>query len=163
MEGDTDLSWDHEGLEPHPKPGEPKPPRGPKSPRVPKTKTKEEQASVKICPKCKGNHDEKDCTKFLFKEGKEKSISPQPIKPNPQADKSEAKVEEKWDLMKRGNDVDKDTKRWVEEQNAFFKREKEKEKQKGEIPARFDPKGPIRILQKRAMPLPQCQAKCLEG
>ena len=28
VEGDTDLSWDHEGLEPHPKPGEPKPPRG---------------------------------------------------------------------------------------------------------------------------------------
>ena len=25
MEGDTDLSWDHEGLEPYPKPGEPKP------------------------------------------------------------------------------------------------------------------------------------------
>ena len=26
VEGDTDLSWDHEGLEPHLKPGEPKPP-----------------------------------------------------------------------------------------------------------------------------------------
>ena len=25
VEGDTDLSWDHEGLEPHPKPGKPKP------------------------------------------------------------------------------------------------------------------------------------------
>ena len=25
VEGDTDLSWDHEGSEPHPKPGEPKP------------------------------------------------------------------------------------------------------------------------------------------
>ena len=23
IEGNTDLSWDHEGLEPHPKPGEP--------------------------------------------------------------------------------------------------------------------------------------------
>ena len=37
VEGDTDLSWDHEGLEPHPKPGEPKPPRDPKPPRIPKT------------------------------------------------------------------------------------------------------------------------------
>ena len=58
IEGDTDLSWDHEGLEPHPKPGEPKPPR------VPKTKT----------------NDERDCTKFLFKEGKQRSVSSQPIK-----------------------------------------------------------------------------------
>ena len=83
VEGDTDLSWDHEGLESHPKPDEPKPPRGPKPPRVPRTETKEEQTTVKICPKCKGNHDEKYCTKFLFKEGKKKSISPQPIKSNP--------------------------------------------------------------------------------
>ena len=74
IEGDTDLSWDHEGLELHPKPGEPKPPRDPKPPRVPKTKTKEEQTSAKICPKCKGNHDERDCTKFLLKEEKQRSV-----------------------------------------------------------------------------------------
>ena len=101
VEGDTDLSWDHEGLEPHPKPGEPKPPRDPKPPRVPKTKTKEEQTSAKICPKCKGNHDERDCTKFLFKEGKQGPISPQPIKSNPQVDESETKVKEKWNPMER--------------------------------------------------------------
>ena len=77
---------------------------------------------VKICLKCKGHHDEKDSTKFLFRKGKEKSASPQPIKPNLQIDKSEAKVEEKWDPLRRDNDVDKDTERLVEEQNAFFKR-----------------------------------------
>ena len=80
VEGDTDLSWDHEGLEPHPKPGEPKPPRDPKPPRTPKTETKEEQSSAKVCPKCKGNHDERDCTKFIFKKEKQGSVSPQPIK-----------------------------------------------------------------------------------
>ena len=53
VEGDTDLSWDHEGLEPHPKPGEPKPPRDPKPPRTPKTETKEEQSPAKVCPKCR--------------------------------------------------------------------------------------------------------------
>ena len=147
VEGDTDLSWDHEGLEPHPKPGEPKPPRDPKSPRTPKTETKEEQSSAKVCPKCKGNHDERDCTKFIFKKEKQGSISPQPIKSNPQVDKSETKVKEKWNPMERNNNVDKDTERWVEEQNAFF--EKKREKQSGEIPARFDPKGPVTILQKR--------------
>ena len=146
IEGDTDLSWDHEALEPHPKPGEPKPPRDPKPPRAPKTKTKEEQTSAKICPKCKGNHDERDCTKFLFKE-KQRSVSPQPIKPNPQVDKSETKVKEKWNPMERNNNVDKDTEKWVEEQNAFF--EKKREKQKDEVPVRFDPKGPVIILQRR--------------
>ena len=54
IEGDTDFSWDHESFKPHPKPDEPKPPRDPKPQRVPKIKTKEEQTSTKICPKCKG-------------------------------------------------------------------------------------------------------------
>ena len=39
----------------------------PKPPRILKTETKEEQSSAKVCPKFKGNHDERDCTKFLFK------------------------------------------------------------------------------------------------
>ena len=138
---DTDLSWDHEGLEPHPKPGEPKPLR------VPQIKTKEEQTSAKICPKCKGNHDERDCTKFLFKEEKQGSVSPQSIKSNPQVDKSETKVKEKWNPMERNNNVDNDTEKWVEEQNTFF--EKKREKQRDEVPARFDPKGPVTILQRR--------------
>ena len=69
-----------------------------------------EQTSVKICPKCKENHEEKDCTKFLFREGKERSVSPQPIKSNPQVDKSATKVEEKWNPMKRNNDVGGGTK-----------------------------------------------------
>ena len=109
--------------------------------------TKEEQTSAQICPKCKENHDEKDCIKFLFKEGKRRFVSPQPIKLSPQVDKSETKVKEKWNPMQRNNDVDKDTEKWVEEQNAFFERKREKEK--GEVPARFDPKGPVKILQRR--------------
>ena len=49
--------------------------------------------------------------------------------------------------MERNNNVDKDTEKWVEEQSAFF--EKKREKQSDEVPARFDPKGPITILQRR--------------
>ena len=49
--------------------------------------------------------------------------------------------------MKRNNDGDKNTEKWVEEQNAFL--ERKREKQKGEVPARFDPKGPVKILQRR--------------
>ena len=74
IEGDIDLSWDHEGLEPHPKPGEPKSPRDPKPPRIHKMKAKEEQSPAKVCPKCKGNHDERHCTKFLFKKEKQGSV-----------------------------------------------------------------------------------------
>ena len=56
-------------------------------------------------------------------------------------------VKEKWNPMERNNNVDKDTERWVEEQNAYF--EKKREKQSDEVPARFDPKGPVTILQRR--------------
>ena len=122
-EGDTDLSWDHEGLEPHPKPGEPKPSRDTKPPRIPKTK--EEQSSAKVCPKCKGNHDERDCTEFLFKKEKQGSVSHQPIKSNPQVGKGETKVKEKWNSIERSHDIDKDTEKWVEEQNAFFEKKRE--------------------------------------
>ena len=60
VEGDTDLSLDHEGLEPHLEPSKPKPPRSPKPSRVPRPGVKDEQSPVKICPKCRGNHDEKE-------------------------------------------------------------------------------------------------------
>ena len=86
-------------------------------------------------------------TKFIFKEEKQGSMSPQPIKSNPQVNKSETKVKEKWSPMDRNNNVNKDTEKWVEEQNTFF--EKKREKQGDEVPPRFDPKGPITILQRR--------------
>ena len=74
-------------------------------------------------------------------------MSPQPIKSDPQINKSETKVKEKWNPMDKNNNVDKDTEKWVEEQNSFF--EKKREKQGDEVPHWFDPKGPITILQRR--------------
>ena len=59
VEGDTDLLWDHEGLEPHLGPSKPKPPRSPKPSRTPRTRVRDEQPPVKICPKCRGNHNKK--------------------------------------------------------------------------------------------------------
>ena len=82
MEGDTDLSWDHEGLEPHLEPSKLKPPRSPKPSRVPRPEAKNEQSPVKVCPKCRGNHDEKNCSKFLFKEERKELIPPQSVKQN---------------------------------------------------------------------------------
>ena len=74
-------------------------------------------------------------------------MSSQPIKSDPQVDQSETKVKEKWNSMDENNNVDKDTEKWVEEQNTFF--EKKREKQGDEVPSRFEPKGSVTILQRR--------------
>ena len=69
------------------------------------------------------------------------------MKQSLQTDKSEAKVEGKWDPMKETSVIDKDTEKWVEEQNKFFKNEKEKQKEG--IPVKFEPRGPVKILQRQ--------------
>ena len=145
VEGDTDLSWDHEGLEPHLEPSKPKLPRSPKLSRAPKTRVKDEQSPVKTCSKCRGNHDEKNCSKFLFKEEREKLIPPQSVKQNLQTDKSVAKVEKKWEPGEKDSVIKKDTEKWVEEQNEYFKEEKQKEG----IPVKFEPTGSVKILQRQ--------------
>ena len=76
VEGYTELSWDHEGLEPHLEPSKPKPPRSPKPSRVPRPGTKDEQTPLKICPKSRGNHDEKDCPKRKKERKKERRLYP---------------------------------------------------------------------------------------
>ena len=78
---------------------------------------------------CRGNHDEKDCPKSLCKEKRKEIKPPQPVKQSLQTDNSEAKTEEKWDPMKVHSNIKKDTEKWVEEQNEFFKKEKEKQKE----------------------------------
>ena len=125
VERDTDLLWDHEGLEPHPKPGKPKPPRNPRSPRTPKTEMREEQSPTKVCPKCEGNHDERECTKFIFRKEKQGSMSPQPIKSDPQVGKGGTRIKEKWNSMDENNNVDKNTEKWMEEQNTLFEKKRE--------------------------------------
>ena len=67
------------------------------------------------------------------------------MKQSLQADKSKAKIEGKWEPGKKDSVIKKDTKKWVEEQNEFFK--KEKEKQKEGVPVKFEPWGPVKILQ----------------
>ena len=53
--------------------------------------------------------------------------------------------------MKEDSTIDKDTEKWVEEQNKVFKEKerKEKEMQKEGVPAKFEPKGPVNILQRQ--------------
>ena len=49
--------------------------------------------------------------------------------------------------MRKDNVIDKNTEKWMEEQKEFFRREKEKLREG--VPAKFEPKGPVRILQRR--------------
>ena len=93
VEGDTELSWDHESLEPHLEPSKPKPPRSPKSSRAPRSRVGDEQPPDKMFPKCNGNHNERDCPKFLFRAETERLVPPQSVKQSLQTDKSEAKVD----------------------------------------------------------------------
>ena len=54
--------------------------------------------------------------------------------------------------MKEDSVIDKDTEKWVEELNRFSKIEKErreKEKQREGVPAKFEHKGPVKILQRQ--------------
>ena len=128
--GDTDLSWDHEGLEPHLEPSKPKPPRNPKSSRAARPRVRDEQPPVKISPKCMGNHNEKDCPKFLFKEDREReAYTSQPVKQSLQTDKSEAKFEEKWELGKKDSVIKKDTENgWKKKMNSLKRKKKSRKR-----------------------------------
>ena len=152
-EGETELSWDHEGLEPYPGPEKPKSQR---SPRESKTLEKEIDKSVspKTCPKCKGKHDEKDCTKLPPKEVEKELPPPKDSREVPEGDKED--LGPKWNFQKGETVIDKDTKQWVDEQNKFWGEEKrrgEKEKQKENIPRKFEPKTPVKVLQRDKQPI----------
>ena len=89
VEVDTNLSWDHEGLKPLPKPYEnrlnesPKPPRIPKGPRVNESS---EKALAKESPNSKGDHDKGQYSKPNLKKNEVGMVMPQEEKPVPKID-----------------------------------------------------------------------------
>ena len=125
MEGDTDLSWDHEGLDTPPKPGkiEPsesfKPPRSPKISKDPKVKGKYQVMLANECPRCKKNHGEGECQEVQAKESKKEVIASQDEKQTPKVDRKSYGNSEKWDFGKIESHIDKEIARWIEEQNEF--------------------------------------------
>ena len=120
-EGETELSWDHEGLEPYPGPEKPKPQRSPKESKPPE-KEMDKRVSPKACPKCKGNHDEKVCTKTSPEQVEKELPLLKDSKGVPEGDKEN--LGPKWDFPKGETVIDKDTKQWVDEQNKFWEKEK---------------------------------------
>ena len=154
LEVDTDLSWDHEGLRPLPKApkdklnGSPKPSRVTK---VPKAGGNAEETFKKECLSFRADHKEGKYLEPTHKENKVGMIDPQKKKQVPEVDKRNDKNGERWDFESPENLVDKKTARWIEEQNEFLGKQKEKEferDKKERDPPVFNPRGPIKVLQK---------------
>ena len=155
VEVDTDLSWDHEGLRPLPKShkdrlnGSPKPPRVPKCPKV---EGINEGTLKKEFPSFRGDYNEGKYPELILKENEVGMIVPQEEKQVPEKDKKDDKNDERWDFESPRNLADKKTARWIEEQNEFLGKQKEKEIQenrKERDPSVFEPSGPIKVLQKQ--------------
>ena len=64
------------------------------------------------------------------------------------------KHNEKWDLESPNKPVDKKTARWIEEQNEFLGKQKEKgsdeDKKESGVPS-FKPNGPVKVLQRKGV------------
>ena len=79
-------------------------------------------------------------------------VDPQEKKQAPELDKKNGRNGERWDFESPENLVDKKTARWIEEQNEFLGKQKEKEferDRKEKDPPVFNPNGPVKVLQKQ--------------
>ena len=152
---DTNLSWDHEGLRPLPKApkdrsnGSPKPPR---TPKVPKARVNAVETFKKEHPAFSGDSKEGKYLEIPHKENKDRKEVPPEKKQDPGIGKKSDKNDKRWDFKSPENPVDKKTARWIEEQNEFLGKQKEKESErdkKERDPPVFNPNGPVKVLQKQ--------------
>ena len=155
VEVDTDLSWDHEGLKPLPKAPKdrlnesPKPPRAPK---VPKARVNTVGTFKKEYPAFSGDSKEGKYSEPPHKENKDEKVVPPEKKQDPGIGRKSGKNDERWDFESSENPVDKKTAKWIEEQNEFLGKQKEKEferDKKERDPPVCNPNGPIKVLQKQ--------------
>ena len=152
-EGETELPWDHEGLEPYPSQERPKPQRGPKVKETSKENVKYNETLNK------GLRDKESQEEMQepLKRAKENLATP---KPNEITPKELEKVSDvKRGHPKEGNEVNKNTEQWVNDQNKFW--EKKRENLEETIPKVFEPQGPVKILQKGKQPQPEVTKQTL--
>ena len=154
VEVDNDLSWDHERLKPLPKVPKDKlneSPKPPRAPRVPKAKVSTVETFKKDQPVFNGDSKEGKYPEIPHKENKDRKEAPPEKKQDPGIGKKSGKNDERWDFESPEDPVDKKTARWIEEQNEFLGKQKEKfERDKKERdPPVFHPNGPIKVLQKQ--------------
>ena len=155
VEVDTDLSWDHEGLKPIPKVPKnrldesPKPPRVPRAPRA---KTNAEETSKKGYSTNRGDINGGKYPEIPPKMNESKKGIPPETKQGSGISRRNDRHSEKLDMESPSNHVDKKTVRWIEEQNEFLGKQKEKgsdeEKKERGVPI-FKPNGPVKVLQRQ--------------
>ena len=143
-EGETELSWDHEGLEPYPSPERPKPQRDPKVKGTAKENVKGNEI---INRELKGKDGQEEKEEPL-KRAKENLVTLKTNEITPKELEKDSDVER--GHPKEGNGVDENTEQWVNDQNKFW--EKKRESLEETIPKVFEPQGPIRILQRGKQP-----------
>ena len=155
VEVDTDLLWDHERLKPFPKAPKnrlnesPKPPREPK---VPKARVNAAKTLKKDHPVFNGESKKGKYPEIPHKENKNRREVPSEKKEDPGIGKKNGKNDESRDSENSKNPVDKKNARWIEEQNEFLGKQKEKEFEKDKKerdPPVFNPNGPVKVLQKQ--------------
>ena len=133
VEEDTDLSWDHEGLKPFPKAPKDrlkenlKPPR---TPKVPKAKVNTEETLKKDQPVFNGDSKEGKCPEIPHEENKDRKEASLEKRLDPGIGKRNGKNDKKWDSKSPENPINKKTAKWIEEQNEFLGKHKEKELRK---------------------------------
>ena len=131
MEMDSNLSWDHEGLSPLPKAPKdrlkesPKPPRAPK---VPKAKVNAVENFKKEHPAFSGDSKEGKYSEIPYKENKDRKEVPPQKQQDPGIGKKSGKYDENRNSESSENPVE--IARWIEEQNEFLRKQKEKELEK---------------------------------
>ena len=146
VEVNTDLSWDHEGLKPLPKAPKDRLNESPKPPRVPKVGGNAEGTFRKGHSSLSYEHKEGKYSEPTHKENKIGMVDPPERKQVPEID---GKNGERWDLESPENLVDRKTARWIEGQNEFLGKQKEKGIEKERDPPVFNSNGPIKVLQKQ--------------
>ena len=155
VEVDTDLSWDHEGLKPFPKAPKDRlneSPKSPRDPKVPKARVNAAETLKKDHSAINGDSKEGKYPEIPHKENKDRREVPSGKKQDPGIGKKNGKNDERWDSKSSKNPVDKKTARWIEEQNGFLGKQKEKEferDKKERDPPVFNPNGPVKVLQKQ--------------
>ena len=103
-------------------------------------------------PAFSGDSKEGKYSESPHKENKDRKVVLPGKKQDPSIGKKSGKNDEKWDFESSENPVDKKTARWIEEQNEFLGKQKEKEferDKKERDPPVFNPSGPIKVLQKQ--------------
>ena len=143
-EGETDLSWDHEGLEPYPSPERPKPQRDPKNKGTPKEVVKGNE-TLDRGPKSEESQEERE---EPLQRAKEKLASPKPNETTPKELEKDSDV--KRGPPKERNGVDQNTEQWVNDQNKFW--EKKRGSLEETMPKVVEPQGPVEILQRGKQP-----------